>query len=121
MGQTATMLSFMVFLIVFIAIAIFFTLSQLQWARWLRKNGTPIEAVVIRSEKARTARYYEKLFPRASAQQSTRSFVRAQWTDPQTQRTYTYRRRNYSGPAVKDGDSLQIVVDPRNPRRYRVR
>jgi hypothetical protein len=121
MGQTATMLSFMVFVIVFIAIAVFFTLSQLQWARWLRKNGTSIEAVVMRSEKARTARYYEKLFPRASSVRPVRSSFRAQWTDPQTQKTYTYRKRNYRGSAMRDGDSIQIVVDPRNPRRYRVR
>ncbi len=121
MGQTATMLSFMVFVIIFIAIAIFFTLSQLQWVRWLRKNGTPIEAVVIRSEQTRIARYYEKIFPRASSVRPARSFVRAQWTDPQTQKTYIYRRRNYRGSAMNDGDSIQIVVDPRNPRRYRTR
>jgi Protein of unknown function (DUF3592) len=120
MDQTATMLSFLVFVIIFIAVAIFFTLSQLQWARWLRKNGTPVEAVVMRSEQARAARYYEKLFPRTSVVRPARNAFRAQWTDPRTQKTYSYRRRNYRGPAMKDGDSIQIVVDPRNPRRYRV-
>jgi hypothetical protein len=121
MGQVVTMFSFTVFVIIFIAIAIFFTLSQLQWARWLRKNGIPIEAVVMRSEEERTAREYEKLFSRAGAIRASRNAFRVQWTDPLTQKTYTYRRRNYRGPAIKDGDSVQLLVDPKNHRRYRMR
>jgi hypothetical protein len=45
--------------------------------------------------------------------------VTAQWTDPQTGQTFSFRSRRFPfRPSLRIGESITVVMDPTNPRHY---
>ncbi len=74
---------------------------------WLRKNGTRIIATVTET----------RMFSLGSP--PGRFYLKAVWTDPPTGETYVYRTTEMrSLQAYHPGDSIEVVIDPLNPRRY---
>ena len=74
---------------------------------WLRRNGTHIIATVIET----------RMFSLGSP--PGRYYLKAVWTDPPTGETYVYRTMEMRSLQIyKAGDSVEVVIDPLNPRRY---
>lgn len=113
MESTANATSFLIFVGLVVLAAVAFTLTQAQWIWRLRKYGTHINATIIRN-----ARYHEQWYRRGLPGGKDVQYITAEWTDPQTQKTYTFRKRMARGPVRSAGDSMPILVDPKNPRRY---
>ena len=74
---------------------------------WLRRNGTRILATVTET----------RMFSLGSP--PGRFYLKAVWTDPPTGETYVYRTMEMRAlQAYQVGDSVEVVIDPINPRRY---
>ena len=74
--------------------------------RWLKQHGTRI-----------IARVTDSIF---SAGSGTAKVIIAEWTDPRTNTTYQFRSPVPQAARVKLGESIDVLIDPDHPERYRV-
>lgn len=74
--------------------------------RWLKQHGTPI-----------IARVTDSIF---AAGTGTMKTIIAEWTDPRTHTTYQFRSVVPLTVHVKLGESVDVLIDPDNPKRYTV-
>jgi hypothetical protein len=74
--------------------------------RWLKQHGTRIIARVVDSVFAMGL--------------GAAKIVIAEWTDPRTDTTYQFRSFAPATVRVKLGESVDVLIDPCNPRRYTV-
>jgi hypothetical protein len=45
--------------------------------------------------------------------------IAARWQDPQTQREYTFQKRNlFHQPHCHQGSTITVYIDPHHPQRY---
>ena len=93
------------------ALAIAFIIYQAREFGWLKQHGRRIIAVVtsIRHETGKTPAG----FPRDNY------YVAAQWTSPQTGRTYTFWTWIINScPACVKGSLVPVLIDPGNPKHF---
>lgn len=74
--------------------------------RWLKEHGTRV-----------IARVTDSVFAMGMG---TGKVVVAEWTDPRTATTYQFRSYVPMSVRVKLGESVDVLIDPGNPRRYTV-
>lgn len=74
--------------------------------RWLKAHGTHI-----------IARVTDSVFAMGTG---TGKVVIAEWTDPRTNTTYHFRSYIPQTVRVKLGESVDVLIDPSNPRRYTI-
>ena len=74
--------------------------------RWLKQHGTHI-----------IARVTDSVF---GIGLGVGKVVVAEWTDPRTNTTYHFRSIVPQTVRVKLGESVDVLIDPSNPRRYTV-
>ena len=74
--------------------------------RWLKRHGTRI-----------IARVTDLVFGMGLG---VGKVVVAEWTDPRTNTTYQFRNYVPATMRVKLGESVDVLIDPGNPRRYTV-
>ena len=72
--------------------------------RWLKQHGTRI-----------IARVTDSVF---GIGLGVGKVVVAEWTDPRTNTTYQFRNFVPATVRVKLGESVDVLIDPSNPRRY---
>jgi uncharacterized membrane protein len=75
-------------------------------SHWLKQHGTRVIAIVT-----------DVVFAPGS---SNPKMINAQWTDPGTERIYTFHSLVPTTVRVKIGETVDVLVDPDNPERYSV-
>ncbi len=86
-----------------IGIALFF--RALIKNRWLKQHGTRIIATVT-----------DSVFALGLGAGQSKMIV-AEWTDPRSDTTYQFRGLVPSPARVKLGESVDVLIDPENPKR----
>lgn len=81
----------------------------------LHRQGRRVRAVVINVRQER-----EERGPSGFSLIDYCYFIEAQWTDPQTEKTYLFRsNRLASSPKeYSRGKFVHVLIDPHNPERY---
>lgn len=77
--------------------------------KWLEQHGEIVSATVTRIKRKwgeEGGRYY---------------VVTAQWADPRTGSTYTFRTRKYTRPHYSEGSHIQVVVNQSKPSDYAIK
>jgi hypothetical protein len=77
--------------------------------KWLYQHGEIVSATVTRIRRKtgeEGGRYY---------------VVTAQWTDPRTGSTYTFRKRKNRRPEYSEGSHIQVVVNQNKPGDYAIK
>lgn len=77
--------------------------------KWLDQHGEIVSATVTRIKRRvgeEGGRYY---------------VLTAQWTDPRTGSTYTFRKRKNRLPQYSEGSHIQVVVNQSNPGDYAIK
>ncbi len=74
--------------------------------RWLKQYGTRIIATVT-----------DSVFAMGLGQSK---MIVAEWTDPRTDTTYQFRGLVPSPVRVKLGESVDVLINPDNPKRYTI-
>ena len=93
-------------IVAFIVVGIALFIRTLIKARWLKQHGTRI-----------VARVTDSVF---AAGTGLTKVIIAKWTDPRTQTVYTFRSLIPSPVRVKLGESVDVLIDPENPKHYTV-
>jgi len=91
-------------LIVVVGIVLFS--STMSKSHWLKQHGTRV-----------IARVTDVIFAAGS---SNPKMITAQWTDPGSERTYTFHSLVPTTFRMKVGETVDVLVDPDNPERYSV-
>ena len=81
----------------------------------LRKHGKRVSATVTKINA--------ELVPRTRGEYTTSYFVHASWKDPETRKVYTFKSKAggiYLPINHPPGSSVDVLIDPKNPRRYEV-
>ena len=89
-----------------LAIGIGFFARAMIKIRWLKRHGMHI-----------IARVTDSVFAMGMG---TGKVVVAEWTDPRTDTTYHFRSYVPATVRVKLGESVDVLIDPSNPRRYTI-
>lgn len=92
--------------IVIIGLGIGGVARTIRKTRWLKQHGTRI-----------IARVTDSVF---AAGTGTAKIIIAEWTDPRTNTTYQFRSSVPQAARVKLGESVDVLIDPDHPERYRV-
>jgi uncharacterized protein DUF3592 len=92
--------------IVLVGVGIALFIRMISKSLWLKQHGTRIIARV-----ASTA-----FVPGGGISK----MITAQWTDSRTEQTYTFRSLVPMTSRVKIGETVDVLVDPDNPKRYSV-
>ena len=100
------LVTFTIVAFIVVGIALFF--RTLIKVRWLKQHGTRI-----------IARVTDSLFSAGPGGGQSKLVV-AEWTDPRTQTVYTFRSLVPSPMRVKLGESVDVLIDPENPKHYTV-
>ena len=93
-------------------LVIMLILSWIRRATASKQSGRRIVATVARVD------WQTPIGSPSNNQSKGEYVVTAVWTDPQTQRTYTFWQRFDRSPRCMQGSPVSIVLDSENPQRY---
>lgn len=93
-------------------LVIMLILSWIRRATGPKQSGRRIVATVARVD------WQTPMGSPSNNQSKGEYVVTAVWTDPQTQRTYTFWQRFDRSPRCMQGSPVSIVLDSENPQRY---
>lgn len=125
------------FIIILFAVGILFVVGKLiknmlnlhNNAEWLNRHGKRIMATVVQVQTGQDWKYEEGWERDAwDGWQQKKSWqtyydVTTRWKDSRTKRVYTFYSKVWSCEVTKqpvEGDKVDVIVDPRKPRRYRM-
>lgn len=102
---------------------------QRQQNDWLTVNSQRVEAAITYIQRGREPAA-EPLLVASPASGTTPAlvtpwqdyyYVTAEWTDPETHRNYTFKseRLRQLPSEYQEGHKISILIDPRNPLRYK--
>ena len=75
---------------------------------WYRRKGDPIKARVTQIKDT------------ASTAEEPVWRLKATWTDPNTLKSYTFEKIFPERPNYRAGDFINVLIDPKDPKRYLV-
>jgi hypothetical protein len=93
-------------IVVIVVVGIVLFSRTMSKSHWLKQHGTRV-----------IARVTDVIFAAGS---SNPKMITAQWTDPRSERTYTFHSLVPTTFRVKVGETVDVLVDPVNPERYSV-
>ncbi len=73
---------------------------------WFRRKGDPVKARVIQIKDS-TPETEEPVWR-----------LKATWTDPNSQKTYTFEKIFPGRPKYRAGDFIDVLIDPKDPKKY---
>jgi hypothetical protein len=75
---------------------------------WFRRKGEPVKARVIQIRDSAPAP--------STAEPVWR--LKATWTDSNSQKTYTFEKIFSARPEYRAGDFINVLIDPKDPKKY---
>ena len=72
---------------------------------WYRRKGDPVKARVLQIKDS-------------GEMDSSIWRLKATWTDPTSQKAYTFEKIFADRPNYRAGDFINVFVDPKDPKRY---
>jgi hypothetical protein len=93
-------------IVVIVVVGIVLFSRTMSKSHWLKQHGTRV-----------IARVTDVIFVPGS---SNPKMITTQWTDPRSERTYSFRSLVPTTFRVKVGETVDVLVDPDNPERYSV-
>jgi hypothetical protein len=113
MGSTASTTSFMSFVGVVVGVVVIFTGWQVYRFKRLQKEGVRVCAMITRVFTSDNT-WYRRIWYLGERV----CYVVAQWTDPRTQRRYTFQQKMDGDPIYAPGETIMVLVDLESPWRY---
>lgn len=99
---------FIIVVLFFIILLVIGVLNGERRRKRLDRNGVVVFATVTRIKR--------------SWDDDDRKYsVTAQWTDPHTGSTYSFKKTRSRRPKCSEGSQIQVVLNPRNPRDYYIK
>jgi hypothetical protein len=76
---------------------------------WYRRKGEPVKARVIQIK--------DSGLPTTETEEPVWR-LKATWTDPNSQKTYTFEKIFPDRPNYRAGDFIDVLIDPKDPKKY---
>ena len=75
---------------------------------WFRRKGEPVKARVTQIRDTAPATSTDEPVWR----------LKATWTDSNNQKTYTFEKIFSERPEYRAGDFINVLIDPKDPKKY---